>query len=210
MYSVLIVDDHAMFRQGLKLMLKADTRFQVIGEAGDGEEALAFIEKVLPALAILDVALPKMNGIDVVRSVVSRKIYTKCIMLTMHEEPEIVLSAMEAGAMGYILKGHTFDYFEVALQTVMEGGKFTSPRITAMIQDAGLRRSKGNETLTNREQEILSLIARGKTNKEIADQLSISIRTVEAHRSTIMRKLRIKSHAGLIHYAMQKNILSMK
>ena len=195
-----------MFRQGLKLMLKADTRFEVAGEVGDGEQALAFIERERPALAILDVGLPKMSGIEVVRGVVARDIGTKCVMLTMHEEPEIVLGALEAGAVGYILKGHTFDDLKVALQTVMEGGTFVSPRIAA-IQDAEARRGERSEALTSREREVLALIARGMANKEIADQLTISIRTVEAHRSAIMRKLRIKTHAGLIHYATQKHIL---
>ena len=120
MNSILIADDHVMFRQGLRLLLKADTRFRVVGEVEDGEQALAFIERERPSIAILDVAMPKLSGIEVVRRVAAQNIDTKCIMLTMHEEPEVVLSAMEAGAMGYILKGHTFDDLKAALQAVRD------------------------------------------------------------------------------------------
>lgn len=193
-----------MFRQGLKLMLQADPRFRITGEAEDGDQALAFIEKERPAFAILDVALPKMSGIEVVRSVTSRNFATKCIMLTMHDELEIALSAMDAGAIGYILKGHTFDDLMGAVAAALKGRKFISLRIASAIQNETERRRERDRTLTGREQEILSLIGRGKANKEIADQLSISVRTVEAHRAGIMRKLRITSHAGLIRYAVGK------
>jgi len=194
----------------LKLLLNADKRYQVVGEAEDGIQALAFIEKNRPALAILDVALPKMNGIDVVRSVVSRNISTKCIMLTMHEEPEIALSALHAGAKGYILKGNTFDDLNTAVTAVLENKMFMSPEIAAAVEQTTVRRADQDATLTGREHEILMLIAQGQANKEIADKLSISIRTVEAHRSRIMRKTGMRSHAALIHYAAKKTTSSVE
>jgi DNA-binding NarL/FixJ family response regulator len=208
MTTILIADDHAMFREGLKILLMGDPRFKIVGEAEDGARALAFIERERPALAILDIALPGMNGIDVVRGVESRQIATKCIMLTMHDEPEIAVSAMDAGARGYILKDHTFDDLKAAIVTVMAGRTFTSPRIESAVRDAVARRLGHDKVLTDREREVLALIAQGKANKEIAEQLAISVRTVETHRAKIMRKLDIHSHAGLIHYAMRWNFSS--
>jgi two-component system response regulator NreC len=206
MIGVLLADDHAMFREGLKILLKGDRRFRVVGEAADGVAALSLIERMHPEIAFLDVALPRMSGIDVVRSALAKTHSVKCIMLTMHEEPEIAMSAMEAGACGYILKAHTFDELKAAVDAVLGGRTFVSPRIAPALHDMTSGRDVGARALTGREREVLSSIALGRSNKEIAEHLAISVRTVEAHRSRIMRKLGIRSHAGLIHFAASKKV----
>lgn len=206
MDTILIADDHAIFREGLKMLLQDAEGLRVVGEAENGEQALTFIERKTPQLAILDVALPKMSGIDVARAVASRHLATKCLMLTMHDEPEIARSAMEAGAMGYILKGHTFDELKAAVAAVLNGGQFISPVISAAVQETSAHYGGRAVALTDRERQILTLIGQGRANKEIADALSISIRTVETHRARIMQKLGIRSHAGLIHYAVRSRL----
>jgi DNA-binding NarL/FixJ family response regulator len=200
MYRVFLADDHAMFREGLKLMLRSDRDVAVVGEAEDGDQAAARIAALRPEIAVLDVALPKLNGIDVVRRVVAAGLPTRCIMLTMHEEAEIALSALNAGAMGYILKGHTFDELRGAIDTIASGRKFISPLIAESVLDAATRQ-KGRGRLTRREEEILAFIAKGFSNRKIAGLLRLSEKTVHTHKSRIMDKLDIHSTAELVRFA---------
>jgi len=204
MYSMIIADDHALFREGLKTLLLTDKRFQVTGEAEDGEQALELILKNKPEVAVLDVALPKMSGITVVQNVSARKLSTRCIMLTMHEEPEIALSALSAGAQGYILKGHTFDELKIAVEQVLSGKKFISPKIAGMVFDAATRQ-KDQRRLTKREREILELVSQGISNVKIAELLHISEKTVSTHKTRVMAKLDIHSTPELVRYMLMSS-----
>lgn len=207
--SVFIVDDHPIFRRGLKEVIESDPQFEVVGEAGDGEGALQLIKSSRPEVAMIDIHLPGMNGLDLVRALHSLATPPAVIVLTMHGEESIFNAAMDAGAQGYILKENAINDARVGLKAVAAGGVYLSPSLASHLtrrrrRAAALKEEKkGLATLTPTERRILHLVAENKTNKQIASELFISHRTVETHRSHICEKLELSGSNALLQFAIE-------
>jgi DNA-binding NarL/FixJ family response regulator len=208
-YRIILVDDHKMFRQGVKQIIEKREDLKVIGEAGDGLELLSLLKKVSPDMIILDISMPKMRGIETAKEIKALYRDIKLLMLTMHKNPEYLQHAILSGAEGYLLKedAHT-DLFS-AIDTIKEGRAFISPILSRDLTDDLFQIFRGkyqplHEPLTTREKEVLKLIADGKSSNEVAELLCISIHTVHNHRAKIMTKLNIKKTADLIKYAIRK------
>jgi len=214
MISILLADDHAVMRAGLRLLLERHEDLKVIGEAGDGREAVELAESLKPDVAVVDVAMPLLNGIEATQRICAGEAHTQVVILSMHSDESYVLRALKAGARAYILKESAEDDLIRAVRSVSAGKSFFSPAISRMLLDDYVRQaaSKGIEDsydlLTPREKELLQLIAEGKTNKEIATLLNLSPFTVETHRARILQKLNLHSVPQLILYAVRKGIVS--
>jgi DNA-binding NarL/FixJ family response regulator len=213
--SVLIVDDHSIVRQGLKSLLEAEGDITVAGEARDGQEALRMAAKLKPNVMLLDLAMPVMHGLDAARQVTLKSPDTKVVVLSSYSEAQEVDAALEAGVAGYVMKETASTELLKAVREAHRGNAFFSPAISnRMLQRNRTAYVKGkSETgavprLTHRETEVLSLIATGKANKQIADALGISIKTVEKHRQSLMDKLQIHETAGLTRYALRRGVVS--
>ncbi len=204
MIRVMIADDHSMFRQGLSLLLRSTPGYELMGEAATGPQALEIITESKPDVAVLDISMPGFGGLDVFRKIVRQGLATKVVLVTIHTDPELAQEALDEGVSGYLLKENAFEDLLAAIRAVMGGGTFISPLLAASLMRA--RNRDGREKLTRREWEILSWVAAGLTNKKIARNLFISVRTVETHRSRIMEKLGMNSTAELIRYAIEKGI----
>ena len=207
--SVYIVEDHPVFRHGLKQIITTDQAFTVIGEAGDDGKALAEIPKLIPDIVVVDVQLPQRGGLELVRSLRNMAPTTACIILTMHAEESTFNAAMDAGALAYILKEDALDLVLLGLRAVAAGTVFLSPRIASWLTRRQQRISAFKESrtglagLTPTERRILHLVAENKTNKEIGRQLFISHRTVETHRSKICEKLQLQGAHKLLQFAIE-------
>ncbi|MEJ2284790.1 MAG: response regulator transcription factor [Desulfobacterales bacterium] len=201
--AVVIVEDHRLFREGLKSLLADKSSFDIVGEAGDGLEALRCVRKRRPNLVLLDISMPKMNGISVMREIKSQFPEIKILALTIHESDHYVLEAFEAGADGYCLKDAGRRELMVAITSVLEGKKYISPTISDKVMEGyltGRKKLKSRtswDTITPREREVLKLLGEGYQNKEISDMLHISVKTVEKHRANIMNKLDLHNAAAL-------------
>ncbi|HXE98256.1 MAG TPA: response regulator transcription factor [Dongiaceae bacterium] len=198
-YLIVLADDHALFRQGVKKIIDGVADLEVAGEAGDGLELLAFLRTAVPQLVILDVSMPRLRGIEAVREV--KKLYpaVKVLVLTMYRE--YLHLALSAGADGYLLKEDADRELFSAIDKIRQGKSYISPRLRGELAEDG---EPVPEPLSARETEVLNLIARGNSNREIATDLSISVRTVEAHRATILGKLNLRNTADLVRYAIEK------
>jgi DNA-binding NarL/FixJ family response regulator len=207
MMRIMIADDHALFRQGLALLLRSTPGFEVVGEAGSGEEAVKVISETKADAALVDVSMPGSGGLDVLREVKRLGLPVKIILVTMHTDPDLAREAIKEGASGYLLKENAFEDLIAALQAVTDGGIFISPLITA----ATFGRIEGEDStqmrLSSREREVLRAIARGLTNKKIARNLFISVKTVETHRARIISKLGLHSTAELVRYAVRNGMI---
>lgn len=204
MIRVIVADDHTLFRQGLIKLLHSTGSVHVIGEAGNGSEALNLIIQTRPDIAILDISMPNPNGIEIARESYQRNLKTKIILLTMYKDLTILSQALSTHAAGYLLKDNTLEDLMYALKTVISGGKFISPSLAGSILKIQQSESK---TLTQREQEVLKWIACGYSNKQIAAKLFISVKTVETHRTRIMQKLNLHHTADLVRYAIQSGLV---
>ena len=205
-YRIVLADDHVMFRKGIKNILEGAADLEVAGEAGDGLELLEIIKKATPDMVILDVAMPSLRGLEAAREIKIISPKVKVLILTMHRDKEYVYYAISAGAEGYLLKEDADTELFKAIEKIRSGGYYISPLLSGeLTHDLIQAHHKGQlpppESLTVREREVLKLIAEGVKNKEIADLLFISVRTVEHHRANIMRKMNIKKTANLIKYA---------
>ncbi len=210
--KIVLADDHVLIRQGLKKLIEENKSLEVIGEAGDGLELLDVLDKVAPDLIILDISMPNLRGIEVVDEAKNLCPDVKILMITMHKSEQYFLCAMSAGADGYLLKEDSDTELLSAIDEVMHGDIYISPQLSEEFSDDMIRsyREKGVfpcETLTNREIEVLKLVAEGLTSKEIAELLSISIRTVEHHRANLLKKLNLKNTADLIKHAIQNGFI---
>ena len=207
--KVFLVDDHPVFRHGLKEMIHADPRFEVVGECGDGETALAEIPRAKPQVVILDVNLPRRGGLEVARGLWAAKPQVACLMLTMHAEEATFNAAMDAGAQGYLLKEDAMEMVLLGLKAIASGGVYLSPTIAAWLvrrqqRASALKEEKtGLAALTATERRVLLLVAENKTNKEIGERLFISHRTVETHRSNICQKLQLQGAHKLLQFAIE-------
>lgn len=205
--SVLLVDDHPVFRQGLRSLLERE-KFDVIGEAADGREAIAMADRLQPQMVVIDMAMPTLNGIDAVREIVKRAPRTKAILLTMYTEEHHVLEALRAGVKGCVSKSQAAEHLLQAIKDVSDGGVYLSPHVSGAVVQAYLAKSHlPYEPLTPRERQVLQLIAEGKTTKETAGLLDVSVKTAETHRTNLMEKLDIHSTAGLVRYAIRRGLL---
>ena len=210
---ILLADDHTVVRQGLRKLLEERPDWEVIAEAGDGREAVRLAEQQKPDVAILDVAMPLLNGIEATRQIVKRAPATRVLVLTMHSDEAYVNQILKAGATGYLLKDSADVDLIEAVSAVSQGKSFFSPAVARLMLDDYVRQlaDKGltdrYETLSEREREIFQLIAEGKANKEIAHILSISPSTVETHRARIMEKLDLHSAAEIVLYAVRRGVI---
>ena len=212
-YRIVIVEDHRILREGLRALLNARPEFQVVGEAGDGLEAVRCIQTLTPDLVLMDISMPKMSGLDAIREIKKQRPETKIITLTVHRTEEYILATLDAGADGYLLKDASHDELLMALESVLEGKRYLSPGVSEKVIEGYLEGKKtiktrsSWDTLTQREREILKLIAEGHRNKEIADYLCVSLKTVEKHRANLMKKLGLHNAAALTAFAMERGLL---
>ncbi|HSA31322.1 MAG TPA: response regulator transcription factor [Candidatus Omnitrophota bacterium] len=210
-YRVIIADDHLMFRAGLRSLIAPQSNLRIVGEAGDGLELLEMLKKTKCDLVVMDLSMPRMDGMEALEKIGSMNSAAKVLVLTMQKDTEHFQKAIEKGACGYVLKEDAFDQFISAIETIQKGERFFSPSIMKLRSEElstfeEQRKGKTPEitVLTHREQQILKLIASGLANKNIATQLNISTRTVEAHRSNLTKKLGLRSTAALVRYAVEK------
>lgn len=204
---VLLAEDHQIVRQGVRGLLEK-AGHEVVGEASDGQEAVRLARTLFPDIAVLDVAMPRMNGLDTAREIRSLSPKTKTILLTMYTDKAYILDAIKVGAKGYVVKTEAADDLIRAIREISRGEIYLSPSIANSFVGAYLDDSQlPTDTLTRRERQVLHLIAEGNTTKEIAHQLNISFKTADSHRSHLMRKLDLHDIAGLVRYAIQKGII---
>ncbi len=205
--QILLADDHAVVRQGLRALLER-AGFEVVGEAGDGQEAIQLAESLHPDLAVLDVVMPLLNGIDAARRITKVSPWTKTILLTMYVVNSNVLEGLRAGVRGMVVKSKAFDELLRAIQTVCKGDTYLSPDVSNVVVGAYLTNNPEQVMpLRDRERQVLQLVAEGKTTKEIATILGISVKTAESHRSKIMERLDIHDTAGLVRYAIRQGLI---
>ncbi|HKD49357.1 MAG TPA: response regulator transcription factor [Candidatus Acidoferrum sp.] len=203
---VLLADDHAVIRQGLKALLEKQG-IQVVTEASDGQEAVRLAEKVQPEIAILDITMPLLNGVDAARELM-KSTKTKVILLTQHDEDQYVTEALRAGVKGYVLKSQAAEDLVHAIREVAKGSVYLSPSISRAVVDAYLSKTYVSpDPLSTRERQVLQLVGEGKSTKDIAMQLGISVKTAESHRARLMRKLDIHETAGLVRYAIRRGLI---
>ncbi|HKH73035.1 MAG TPA: response regulator transcription factor [Vicinamibacterales bacterium] len=204
---VLLADDHPVFRQGLRALLERE-KFDVVGEASDGLEAIAAAERLQPQIVVIDLAMPALNGIDAAREIVKRVPRAKAVLLTMHTEEHHVLEALRAGVKACVSKSQAAEHLLQAIKDVSAGGVYLSPHISGAVVQAYLAKTElPYDPLTPRERQVLQLIAEGKTTKEAAAVLDVSVKTAETHRTNLMEKLDIHSTAGLVRYAIRRGLL---
>ena len=211
---IVLAEDHTILREGLRALLSADPAFEIIGEAPDGREAVRCVEKLEPDLLLMDLSMPRMSGMDAIREIKKRYPDIKIIALTVHKTEEYLLATLQAGADGYVLKDATHDELVLAIKNVMGGKSYLSPGVSEKVIEGYLEGKESNrarspwETLSQREREVLKLIAESYKNKEIAEDLCISLKTVEKHRANLMKKLDLHNAAALTVYAMQKGLVN--
>ena len=203
---VVLADNHALVRQGLKALLEREG-FQVAGEASDGQELLRLVANVRPEIAILDISMPILNGIDAAREL-QKSSPTKTILLTRHDEDQYVTEALRAGVKGYVLKNQAATDLVQAIREVCRGGIYLSPSISGAIVGAFLSKTDlPADPLTSRERQVLQLVGEGKSTKEVAALLGISMKTAESHRTRLMQKLDIHETASLVRYAIRRGLV---
>lgn len=213
MIRIVLADDHAVMRRGLRLVLEQQKDFQIVGEAGDGREAVDLVEKVKPDVAVLDITMPNLNGIEAARQITAKQLGVSIVILSMHADEAFVLRALKAGARGYLLKESPESDFLNAIRLVAEGKSFFSPAVSRMLVEDYVRQLQDRdiedsfELLTPREREILQLIAEGKSNKDMAAMLGLSLYTVETHRGNMLDKLNLHTVPELIVYAVRKGVI---
>ncbi len=211
---LLLGDDHTLFRQGLRKILEEKPEWEVVGEAGDGREAVRQVAVLRPDVAVLDIGMPLLNGIEATQQIVRRVPETRVLILSMHSADAYVARALQAGAKGYLLKDSAGKELIRAVATVAAGKSFFSPAIAKLMLDDYVRRVADTplidkyDSLSEREREVFQLIAEGRSNKEVADMLGISVTTVETHRARIHEKLDVHNTAELVLYAVRRGVIS--
>lgn len=205
--SVLLADDHVLVRQGLRSLLDRE-KIQVIAEASDGQEAIHLVETHHPEVAVIDISMPTLNGVDAARQLARSCPKTRVILLTQHEEEQYLHEALQSGVRGYVLKSQVVKDLVHAIQQVSRGGFYLSPGVSQAVVEAYRSRSeRPSDPLSNRERQVLQLIAEGKSTKDVASLLGISVKTAESHRSRLMKKLDIHETASLVRYAVRRGLV---
>lgn len=210
MIRIALADDHTLVRAGLKSLLSHINDVQVVAEAGDGRSLLDQLPRCKPDIALLDLAMPGLNGLETIGQVGRESPGTRVLVLSTHNNPEYVIRALQTGASGYIIKGASVEELETAIRIVAAGGAYLGVDIPSTLVEQAMNpaREPGlQDRLTSRQREILQLLAEGRTNQEIADKLFLSIKTVETHRSQLMRRLGIHDLAGLTRYAIHQGVI---
>ena len=212
---VLLTDDHILFRQGIRTLLSAESEIEVVGEASNATDAVALAEQVRPDVVLMDIGMPGLSSFEATRQIRKERPETKVIFLSMYDDEDYLAECVEMGANGYILKESPAEQLFTAIREVHRGGSYLSPRLLTRLVD-DFRMQGGNVrqprfgTLTKREREILKLLAEGKSVKEIASAFDLSVKTIEAHKFNLMRKLDIHNKAQLVQYAIQKKIIRLQ
>ncbi len=226
MINIVLVDDHFMVRDGIRAILEEEDDYQVVGEASNGKDAIQLVKSIKPDIAICDIRMPEMSGIEMVQKMLKKKLSTRFVMLSMHDSDEYILQSINAGADGYLLKGASKEEFMKALSIVSKGGKYFSGDVSSILvrkiksgDDVSLHNTKSDDgsveekiknpfDLTKRENQILRLAISGKTNKDIAEELNISRRTTEVHRFNLMKKMGVKNALELSNKAREYGMIS--
>ena len=214
MTTIILADDHPIVRRGLRSVLEAEKDFNLIGEAGDGLEAVRMVEKLQPDILITDMMMPGLTGLEVTRQIKHRIPKTKIIILSMHASESYVLEALRNGANGYVLKDTVSEELVEAIRDVIAGRRYLSSQLSERAIETYILKAESTpedsyDSLTTREREVLKLAAEGSTNNEIAERLFISPRTAETHRANLMKKLALSNHTELIRYAIRRGVLSL-
>jgi DNA-binding NarL/FixJ family response regulator len=213
-FNIVLAEDHTILREGLKSLLSSQPDLKIVGEAGDGLEAIRCVRDHSPDMILLDLSMPRMTGLDAIKEIKRVSEDTKIVVLTVHSTEEYILATLQAGADGYVLKDAHSTELMTAIRHVLDGRRYLSPSISGTIIDGLLQGKKASsirsawETLTQREREILKLIAEGHKNKDIADLLCISLKTVEKHRANLMEKLDLHNVAALTALAAEKGLIN--
>jgi DNA-binding NarL/FixJ family response regulator len=212
--KILIADDHEVVRHGVRDLLSAHPGWEICAEASTGRDVLRLVEECRPAVAVLDLSMPGLNGMDATRQIRKSFPDVKVLIFTMHETQELVREVFRSGAHGYVLKSDAGTHLVNAIEAVLAGRHFCSSQLSEWIFDGFLRSASGepaeapaDEPLTPREREVVQLLSEGQSNKEVASELGISVKTVETHRSVIMRKLRLRAFSDLVRYAIRNHII---
>lgn len=205
--QVMLADDHQIIRQSLKVLLEREG-LKIVGEASNGQEAVKIAESLHPDVAVLDVSMSVLNGIDAAKEIQKVSPHTKTVFLTIHDEDPYLLDALRVGAKGYVVKTHAAENLVQAIREASRGGVYLSPEVSrAVVQAYQNKTELSSEPLSPRERQVLQLIAEGKTTKEVAGVLNISVKTAETHRTRIMEKLDIHETAGLVRYAIRRGLV---
>jgi two-component system response regulator NreC len=213
---ILVTDDHALFRQGIKTMLSAELDMEVVGEASNGSDAIAKAAEARPDIVLMDIGMAGLSSFEASRQIRKNRPETRILFLTMYDDEDYLVECMEVGAAGYVLKDSPATQLLSAIRDVYRGGSYLSPRMLSQLVDDFRSRIKSTQrlprfaTLTTREKEVLKLLAEGNSVKEIAGDLKLSVKTVEAHKFNLMRKLDIHNKAQLVQYAIQKKIIKIQ
>jgi DNA-binding NarL/FixJ family response regulator len=213
--KIILADDHKIMREGLRNLLEKEKDIQIIAEASDGRTAVRLAKDLLPDLVVMDTIMPDLNGIDAARQIINENPGIKVIALSMHSDKQFVVEMLKAGASGYMLKDCAFEELVNAIQCVMKDETYLSPKIAGIVLKdymQGVSKDKASvfSELSNREREVLQLIAEGKSTKDIAFHLHVSVKTIETHRQQIMRKLKIHNIAGLTKYAIKEGLTTLE
>jgi DNA-binding NarL/FixJ family response regulator len=209
---ILIVDDHAVVRRGVRALLESQPGWEVAGEATTGTEAVELAKRLQPDIVIMDLSLPKLNGLDATRQLLKESPRSEVIVLTMHHSEELARDVLQAGARGYVLKSDADENLVAAVESLRRHKPFLTSTVTEFVLDDYLHRGDdepggAHTAVTARERQLIQLLAEGQSNKEAASSLGISVKTVEAHRANLMRKLRLRSVSDLVRYAVRNNIV---
>jgi two-component system response regulator NreC len=207
---VLICEDHALFREGLRAILRDHTHIEIVGEATTGREAVEKAKRLRPEVVLMDLEMPEMSGLEATRRIVHADTGVKVVMLTLYDDEEVVARCLDAGAAGYVLKDGPSDQLLVAMEAVHKGQRYLSPAVLTKVVDYSRKKGKTRtryDVLTAREREVLKLLADGHPTKEIAARLELSVKTADVHKTNLMRKLDIHDRAGLVKYAIQRKLI---
>ena len=209
---VILADDHTLVRAGIRSLLESIGGVEIVGDCGDGRQALMLIDEHRPDVAVLDIGMPGLNGLEVARRSAQASPQTRIIILSMYADPSYVRQALKAGVAGYLLKGAAVSELSIALKAVMEGEKYLTPKVSQTVVEGFLRETDPGgepiESLTERQREILQLIAEGRSTREIAQMLDVSVKTVETHRLRLMDRLGIRDVPGLVRFAIRAGLVS--